>query len=100
MAPGTRLTDNRPHGDAVVDDAGEVIVLDAAADPPQKIRPAGCNSTDCAVDYAGGEVELELHGVNRLPVAETETLKSIILAVEELTSEMKHSEANRLLMNL
>jgi membrane protein len=43
---------------------------------------------------------LELHGVNRLPVAETETLKSIILAVEELTSEMKHSEANRLLMNL
>jgi membrane protein len=43
---------------------------------------------------------LELHGVNRLPIAETETLKSIILAVEELTSEMKHSEANRLLMNL
>jgi peptide/nickel transport system substrate-binding protein len=47
------------EGDSVVDDAGEVIVLDAAADPPQKIRPAGCNSTDCAVDYAGGEVELE-----------------------------------------
>jgi membrane protein len=43
---------------------------------------------------------LELHGVNRLPVAETETLKSIIRAVEELTSEMKQSEANRLLMNL
>jgi hypothetical protein len=35
-----------------------------------------------------------------LPVAETETLKSIIRAVEELTSEMKQSEANRLLMNL
>ena len=43
---------------------------------------------------------LELHGVNRLPVAETETLKSIILAVEELSSEMNRSEANRLLMNL
>jgi membrane protein len=43
---------------------------------------------------------LELHGVNRMPVAETDTLKSIIQAVEELTSEMKHSEANRLLMNL
>ncbi|MGW8187679.1 MAG: hypothetical protein ACWGNK_10445 [Desulfobacterales bacterium] len=43
---------------------------------------------------------MELHGVNRLPVTETETLKSIIRAVEELTSEMKHSDANRLLMNL
>jgi membrane protein len=43
---------------------------------------------------------LERHGVNRLPVAETETLKSIIRTVEELTSEMNRSEANRLLMNL
>ncbi len=43
---------------------------------------------------------LELHGVNRLPVAKTETLKSIIQAVEELNSEMNRSKANRLLMNL
>jgi membrane protein len=43
---------------------------------------------------------LERHGVNRLPIAETETLKSIIRAVEELSSEMNRSEANRLLMNL
>ena len=43
---------------------------------------------------------LELQGVNRLPGTETETLKSIIHAVEELSSEMNRSEANRLLMKL
>ena len=47
------------EGDKAVDDLGEVITLDPAADPPQKIRPAGCASADCAVEYTGGEVEME-----------------------------------------
>jgi peptide/nickel transport system substrate-binding protein len=47
------------EGDKVVDDLGEVITLDAAADPPQKVRPAGCASADCAIDYAGGSLEME-----------------------------------------
>jgi peptide/nickel transport system substrate-binding protein len=47
------------EGDSVVDDIGEVVVLDAAADPPQMIRPAGCASSDCAVAYAGGELEMD-----------------------------------------
>lgn len=43
---------------------------------------------------------LDRHGVNRLPVAEIETLKSIIRAMEELGSEINRSDANRLLMDL
>jgi membrane protein len=43
---------------------------------------------------------LDQHGVNRLPVTETETLTSIIRAVEELSSEINRSKANRLLRNL
>jgi membrane protein len=43
---------------------------------------------------------LDQHGVNRLPVAETEALKSIIQAVDELSLEINRSEANQLLVNL
>ncbi len=43
---------------------------------------------------------LERQGVNRLPVAETDTLAAIIRAAEELSSEMAQSKANRLLMDL
>jgi peptide/nickel transport system substrate-binding protein len=61
LADGDALieTVTATEGDNVVDDLGEVITLDAAADPPQKIRLAGCGSAECAVDYTGGDVEME-----------------------------------------
>ena len=43
---------------------------------------------------------LDQHGVNRLPIAETEALKSIIQAVDELSLVINRSEANQLLVNL
>jgi membrane protein len=43
---------------------------------------------------------LEQSGVNRLPIAETDTLKAIESALDELGSVMNESEANRLLLTL
>ena len=45
------------EGDTVVDDNGDVIVLDGTAG--QVIRPAGCNSADCAIAYEGGDLEMD-----------------------------------------
>jgi peptide/nickel transport system substrate-binding protein len=53
----TLLTVTVAEGDTVVDNAGEVIVLDAAAG--QMVRPAGCASADCAIAYEGGELEMD-----------------------------------------
>ncbi len=57
MATRNLLPVTAAEGDTVVDDAGEVIVLEAGAG--QMIRPAGCASSDCAVAYEGGEVEMD-----------------------------------------
>ena len=45
-------------GDSVVDASGEVIELDANANPPIMLVPAG-SSNEQAVAYQGGEVEME-----------------------------------------
>jgi peptide/nickel transport system substrate-binding protein len=42
-------------GDKVIDDTGEPVELAEGV----MIRPAGCRSTDCAVEYTGGEVEMD-----------------------------------------
>lgn len=54
------------EGDRVVDAGGDLIELSAPAlDPegqplaPQMIKPAGCQSADCAEPYLGGEVQLD-----------------------------------------
>ena len=39
-------------GDTVVDDYGNVVALATGV----KVRPAGCNSSDCAVEYGSGTV--------------------------------------------
>ena len=39
----------------VVDDNGDAVELAEG----MMIRPAGCLSADCAVEYAGGEVEMD-----------------------------------------
>jgi peptide/nickel transport system substrate-binding protein len=51
------------EGDRAVDKDGNPITL-AAPDPEgtedvQWIKPAGCQSVDCAVEYKGGQVELD-----------------------------------------
>ncbi len=45
------------EGDFVVDAEGELITLTAGAG--QRIKPAGCNNADCAVDYTGGDAEMD-----------------------------------------
>jgi peptide/nickel transport system substrate-binding protein len=45
-------------GDTVVDAGGTLVVLDAAADPPIMLRPAG-GTKDDAFAYEGGDVELD-----------------------------------------
>lgn len=54
------------EGDRVVDAGGDLIELTAPAldengDPiyPQMIKPAGCQSADCAQPYTGGDVQLD-----------------------------------------
>jgi len=51
------------EGDRVVDVDGTPITLAApdpgAPDSAQWIKPAGCQSADCAVQYQGGQVELD-----------------------------------------
>jgi len=49
------------EGDTVVDDTGEVVVLAAGegVTVTQTIRPAGCASSDCAIVYEGGELEMD-----------------------------------------
>jgi len=42
-------------GDIVVDDAHEAIELDAGA----IVRPAGCRSTDCAIEFTGEPIEMD-----------------------------------------
>ncbi|MGC9371563.1 MAG: ABC transporter substrate-binding protein [Paracoccaceae bacterium] len=42
-------------GDLVVSDAGEIITLA----PGARVRPVGCRSTDCAVIFSGGGLEME-----------------------------------------
>jgi peptide/nickel transport system substrate-binding protein len=42
-------------GDTVIDDTGEPVELAEGV----MYRPAGCRSTDCAVEYSGGEVEMD-----------------------------------------
>jgi peptide/nickel transport system substrate-binding protein len=42
-------------GDTVIDNTGEPVELAAGV----LIRPAGCRSSDCAVEYTGGEVEMD-----------------------------------------
>ena len=46
------------EGDTVVDASGEVVTLDADADPPVMIVPAG-STNEQAVAYEGGELEME-----------------------------------------
>jgi peptide/nickel transport system substrate-binding protein len=46
------------EGDTVVDAAGNVALLDPAADPPVSLRPAGGTDDDIFV-YEGGDVELD-----------------------------------------
>jgi peptide/nickel transport system substrate-binding protein len=46
------------EGDAVVDAAGGVVVLDPAADPPIMLIPAGGTDAD-AFEYTGGDVDLD-----------------------------------------
>ena len=46
------------EGDMVVDASGEVVELDANADPPIMLVPAGSTSEQ-AVAYQGGDVEME-----------------------------------------
>ncbi|MGA2110935.1 MAG: peptide ABC transporter substrate-binding protein [Anaerolineales bacterium] len=43
------------QGDLVVDDAG----LAGALAPGATVRPAGCRSSDCAVTYSGGEIQMD-----------------------------------------
>lgn len=54
------------EGDRVVDAGGDLTVLaapkfgeDGTPLNPQTIKPAGCQSADCAVPYTGGEVQLD-----------------------------------------
>jgi peptide/nickel transport system substrate-binding protein len=42
-------------GDKVIDDTGEPVELAEGV----MYRPAGCRSTDCAVEYTGGDVEMD-----------------------------------------
>jgi peptide/nickel transport system substrate-binding protein len=42
-------------GDMVVDDTGEPIELAEGV----MVRPAGCRTSECAVEYTGGEVEMD-----------------------------------------
>ncbi len=42
-------------GDMVVDDAGDVMELAAG----MKVRPAGCRSTECAVEFDGTPLEMD-----------------------------------------
>ena len=43
------------EGDKVLNDAGDPVELAAG----EKIKPAGCLSSDCAVTYEGGDVDLD-----------------------------------------
>jgi peptide/nickel transport system substrate-binding protein len=43
------------EGDLIVDDNGELNLLSMG----DVIHPAGCQSPDCAISYAGGEVEMD-----------------------------------------
>jgi len=43
------------EGDSIVDNDGNVAALAAGV----KYRPSGCNATDCAVEYTGGEVQMD-----------------------------------------
>ncbi len=47
------------EGDTVSDADANPVVLAADADPVIRIKPAGCNSADCAVDYTGGDVQMD-----------------------------------------
>ncbi len=47
------------EGDPVSDADGNPVVLAADADPVIRIKPAGCTSADCAVDYTGGDVQMD-----------------------------------------
>ena len=48
-------------GDMVVDDSGNVVTLASGEGVTETfmIRPAGCASSDCAIEYAGEPVEME-----------------------------------------
>ncbi|HTX89989.1 MAG TPA: peptide ABC transporter substrate-binding protein [Anaerolineales bacterium] len=43
------------EGDQVIDDSGALSALQ----PGVTIRPAGCNSSDCAVPYQGGTIQMD-----------------------------------------
>ena len=43
------------EGDAVADHEGNPVTLEAGV----RIRPAGCNTDDCEVDYEGGDVDMD-----------------------------------------
>jgi peptide/nickel transport system substrate-binding protein len=42
-------------GDSVIDDSGELVELAEGV----MIRPPGCRSSDCAVEYTGGDAQLD-----------------------------------------
>jgi peptide/nickel transport system substrate-binding protein len=42
-------------GDMIVDDAGDTVELAEG----MMVRPSGCMAAECAVEYAGGEVEMD-----------------------------------------
>lgn len=42
-------------GDKVINDAGDLVTLAAG----ERVRPAGCRSGDCAVEYTGGTVDMD-----------------------------------------
>jgi peptide/nickel transport system substrate-binding protein len=60
LADGDALlgTATAGEGDSVVNAAGDVMVLDPAADPPIMLIPAGGTPVD-AFEYTGGDVELD-----------------------------------------
>jgi peptide/nickel transport system substrate-binding protein len=47
------------EGDMVVDDSGNPVELATGLEEPIMVRPAGCNSSECAVEFDGEPFEMD-----------------------------------------
>lgn len=51
------------EGDRVVDMDSDPIILTSPSEedniPPQRVKPAGCQSAECAVEYSGGKLKMD-----------------------------------------
>ncbi len=89
-------------GDRVLDAGGEPVELAEGV----RIRPAGCRSSDCAVEYTGGVIEMDqmvatftlvdgLTWADGEPVKASDSVYSFILASDPLTPKLSRYAEDR-----